>query len=349
MHEERIKRRAFGQAGKIILILLGLGLTAMLVRSVDLRALWHDLAAVGIGLTVILALHVVVIAIDGIAWRTLLPTREAGSFAVLLWARWVRESANLLLPVAQVGGEVVGTRLLVMNGVTLRHASASVILDKLMEAVALFVFAFTGLAVLVAIRGINDLTRGIAIALAIVAAIALGAIAIRRAGGFAPIERWLSTIVRKINTAAFHEFAGIAEAIKATGRARRLMAAAALHLTAWTLGCGEVWLALRYMGHPISAPAALVIESLGSSVIAAGFMVPGAIGVQEGGYMAISAALGLPPELGLAVSLVKRTRQILLGLPALASWQAAELTWLRRTAPAAVPAVSRPATRSDSR
>ena len=344
MHDERVWRRLFGQAGKLVLILLGLGLTTMLVRSVNLHALWHDLAAVGIGMTVILALHVAAIAIDGLAWRALLPVRGVRALALLFWARWVRESANLLLPVAQVGGEVIGTRLLVMNGVTLRRASASVILDKLTEAVALFAFALIGLAAFVAIRGVNDLTRGVAVALAVVAAIAFGAFVIRQAGGFARIERWLSTTIRKVNATAFHEFVGIAEAIKTTGRVRRLTVATALHLVAWTVSSGEVWLALRFMGHPISASTALIIESLASTVTAAGFMVPGAIGVQEGGYMAVCAALGLPPEFGLAVSLVKRTRQILLGLPALASWQAAEFTWLRRT----VPAVSRSAIRSDS-
>lgn len=347
MHGQKFGRRVIEHVGKLVLISLGFGLTTVLVLSVNVRALWHDLAAVGFGLIVILALHVVVMAIDGIAWRTLLPACDRGTFALLLWARWVRESTNVLLPVAQVGGEVVATRLLVRNGVALRHATASVVVDKLAEAVTLLLFALTGLAGMVAIRGVNDLTRGIAVALAIVTTIALGAVAFQKVGGFSHLERWLSIAVRKVNAAAFREFTDIVGAIKATGRARRLAVAAALHFTGWLLGSSEVWLALRYMGHPISAPAALVIESLSSTITAAGFMVPGAIGVQEAGYMAITAALGLPAELGLAVSLVKRTRQLLLGLPALASWPAAELAWLRRSAP--VPAVSRPAIKSDSR
>lgn len=92
---------------------------------------------------------------------------------------------------------------------------------------------------------------------------------------------------------------------------------AGIHLVAQCLGSSAVWLALRMMGHPINISTALAIESLGSTIAADGFMAPGAIGVQKSGY--ICAALGLPVKLELAMSLVKHARQILLGLPALAS------------------------------
>ncbi|MGH6968767.1 MAG: lysylphosphatidylglycerol synthase domain-containing protein [Stellaceae bacterium] len=328
MLNESAGRRAVGRAGKAGLIIVGFGIATALVLSVDIRALWRDLAAVGFGLTIILALHVTVMAIDGMGWRTLLPKRDAGTFVLLLWARWVRESTNLLLPVAQIGGEVAGARLLVLNHVSLRHAGASVILDKLAEALSQLAFATVGLCILVTICGASDLAIGIATGLMVVGAAAIGAIGIRRVGGFAHVERWLCAIARKFHPFALDGFTDIADTIKATCRARRLAVSAALHLAAWCLGSAEVWLALRFMGHPIGAPAALAIESLGSTVAAAGFMVPGAIGVQESGYTVIGAALGLPVELALAMSLVKRMRQILLGLPALASWQACELGWL---------------------
>ncbi|HEV2264936.1 MAG TPA: lysylphosphatidylglycerol synthase domain-containing protein [Stellaceae bacterium] len=329
MLNESIGRRVTGGAGKIGLILCGFGITTALVFSVDVGALWRDLMTVGFGLTIILALHVVVMAIDGMSWRALLPKRNAGSFVLLLWARWVRESTNLLLPVAQIGGEVAGVRLLTLNGVSLRSASASVILDKLAEGMSQLIFATAGLGILIVARGVSDLALAIATGLAIVSVAAIGIIAVQYAGGFAGIERWLYGVCMQIHPRARDAFASVAETIRSTGRTRPIAISVGQHLAAWCLGSGEVWLALRFMGHPISAPTALAIESLGSVITAAGFIVPGAIGVQETGYIAIGAALGLPAELGLAMSLVKRARQILLGLPALASWQAAELGWLR--------------------
>ena len=49
----------------------------------------------------------------------------------------------------------------------------------------------------------------------------------------------------------------------------------------------------------------------------AAFAVPGALGVQEGGYVLLASLVGLPSHAGLALSLGKRTREILLGLPGL--------------------------------
>jgi len=328
MLNENVERHVVNQTGKIGLILIGFGIVTALVLSVDMGALGRDLIAVGFGLAIIIVLHVAVMAIDGIGWRTLLPKHDGGTFVLLLWARWVRESTNLLLPVAQVGGEIVGARLLVLNGVSVRHAGASVVLDKLAEGMSQLLFAAAGLAVLIAMDGPSDLALGIGAAIAIIGVAVMTIVGIQRAGGFSGVERYLYGIASKVNPRALGAVTSITDAVKSMGRPRALGISVAQHLAAWCLGSAEVWLALRFMGHPISAAAALAIESLGSTITAAGFMVPGAIGVQESGYMAIGAALGLPAELGLAMSLVKRARQILLGLPALASWQAAELGWL---------------------
>ena len=50
--------------------------------------------------------------------------------------------------------------------------------------------------------------------------------------------------------------------------------------------------------------------------------VPAAIGVQEAGYAMLAPLFGLPAEMGVAVSLLKRAREIALGVPALLYWQA---------------------------
>ena len=88
------------------------------------------------------------------------------------------------------------------------------------------------------------------------------------------------------------------------------------------------------MGHPVGIVEALVIQSLGRAVRSAAFMVPGGLGVQEGGYMVIAGLLGLGPDVGLALSLVKRVREIAVGVPALLAWQWAEgRRWWRGRAP----------------
>jgi hypothetical protein len=56
----------------------------------------------------------------------------------------------------------------------------------------------------------------------------------------------------------------------------------------------------------------------------AAFFVPGAVGVQEGSYLLIGPLFGLAPETALALSLLKRGRDLLIGAPTLIAWQAME-------------------------
>jgi uncharacterized membrane protein YbhN (UPF0104 family) len=54
-------------------------------------------------------------------------------------------------------------------------------------------------------------------------------------------------------------------------------------------------------------------------------MVPVGLGVQEGAYALLGPLFGLPAEAALALSLIKRTRNISIGVPMLLSWQFVEI------------------------
>ena len=65
----------------------------------------------------------------------------------------------------------------------------------------------------------------------------------------------------------------------------------------------------------------MVIESLGQAVRSAGFFIPGALGVQEGGYVLLCGLFGIPADQALALALIRRLRDIALGLPGLIVWR----------------------------
>ena len=75
-----------------------------------------------------------------------------------------------------------------------------------------------------------------------------------------------------------------------------------------------------------------MLESLGQAARSAGFMVPGGLGIQEGGFLLIGSHIGLTPELALSLSLIKRGRELIIGIPGLIAWQIAEGRglWRRR-------------------
>ena len=105
---------------------------------------------------------------------------------------------------------------------------------------------------------------------------------------------------------------------------RALYLAALLHSAIWVASSVEAWLALRLMGAPLSIGVVIVIESLLYAVRSVAFAVPNAVGVQEGAYIMLGAAFGLTPEVALALSLLKRARDLVIGVPALIAWQILE-------------------------
>ena len=111
-----------------------------------------------------------------------------------------------------------------------------------------------------------------------------------------------------------------------------------LHFLCWILSASEIWVALAFAGQPIPFGSALVIESLVYALRTVAFVVPNAVGVQEGAYVLIGGAFGLSPEMALALSLLKRARDWVIGVPVLALWQVIEGGRLaRRVAAKAAP------------
>ena len=94
-----------------------------------------------------------------------------------------------------------------------------------------------------------------------------------------------------------------------------------IHLVCWIAATTEAWLALRFAGAQLEFGAVLVIEGLLYAVRSAAFAVPNAVGVQEGAYILLGGSFGLTPEMALALSLLKRARDLALGLPVLAACQ----------------------------
>ncbi len=251
--------------------------------------------------------------------------------------RWIRESVSSLLPVAGVGGDVVGARLVHQRGVSGAQATASMVVDITVGSATQLVFVLVGVGLLTANRTHDaaatawGLTAGVAI---FAAAIAIF-VRIQHNSMFGVLIGWAHRLAPK---SWMSGFAGRAEAIDgavvATYRRRLALSySSLLRLVGWVSGVGEVWLTMWAFGKPLTLIDSFILESLSAGVRGAAFMVPGAFGAQEGGLVLFGALLGVPPDLALAVSLTKRVRELALGLPGLAAWQWIEgRRWIARRA-----------------
>ncbi len=281
---------------------------------------------IGWGLVPITLFHVVPLWASTMSWREMLPGEGRPGVPGLTWCRWIRESVNTLLPVGQVGGDLVAVRLSYALGVPGPYAAGSMVVDLTVGVLTQILFIFIGLGLLLAQSTDPQV-------LAVVWSVLIGlGIFVLAVGGFFLVQRaGMFGIAAKLGGAVFkndgmRSIAGqagrIDEAVRAIYADRpAFLRACAWRLIGWVAGTGEIYLILMFLGHPVSLAEALVLESLGQGVKAAAFLVPGALGVLEGSFIVFGAMFGLTADISLVVALAKRVRELALGLPGLIAWQ----------------------------
>lgn len=141
----------------------------------------------------------------------------------------------------------------------------------------------------------------------------------QRRGLFAKLMRAATRFAGKRDWSQWLSHAeAIDRAVQLTyARSAPVAASFLLSSVGWLVGTGEVYLILQLIHHPVGWLDALLLESLGQAIRGAAFAIPGALGVQEGGYLLLAPLAGLPPDAALALSLAKRARELLLGAPGL--------------------------------
>ena len=309
------------------------------LASQGLPAVLSALAAAGWGLVLVALFHLLPLVLDAAAIRVLfIPGAAPVALRDSILTRWVGESANSFLPAGQLGGPVLMARHLAHRGMPMRDAAAVITVSTTLGTFAQIVFALCGVALLGAHAGhISEH------ALRMSALVASGFLAVQ-IGGFYLLQRrgFFSKLIRGATRFAgqrdWSQWVSRAEAIDLSIQAiyRRgggVAASFLLSLVGWLVGTGEVFLILQLLGHPASWLDSLLLESLGQAIRGAAFAVPGALGVQEGGYLLLAPLAGLPADAALALSLAKRAREILLGLPGLLYLHLAERSRAAATRP----------------
>jgi putative membrane protein len=307
--------------------LLGLALLVALVIRSDLSAMLHALDSGGLQLLWLVPYRALFFALYAVGWLALLgpydPRRRAG-VGYLFWVTAVREAVDRLLPVASVGGGVVGVRLLRWRGLATIPVSATVIVEMVTTLITVYLFTGLGLLLLVEFDATGRDYHRLLLAFTLTLPVPVATVLLLRFGSaFGRLQKFLRPMVGDSMTSEQAE--SLDHELRAClRRGRRLLASGALQFAALISGCFEIWFALRLFGHPVSWATALVLESMTQAVRHLAFVVPAGLGVQEAGLVIFGHAFGISGELALAVSMAKRIREVLCGLPALMSWQWSE-------------------------
>jgi putative membrane protein len=314
---------------------LGVAACVFIFTRHDWDEVWRAVTLLGWGLAAIILWRFVSLLVAAAAWRLLFRSGQRPSFGVTVVARWVCESVNGLLPVAQVGGELARARLLFHalkregKPASGMDTAATVIVDMTLALLAQVLFTLPGLWHLWQLNetAIARVAGGVVVSVLPLALLIgvqhQGAIK----GGTALAARFgLARLVA--DEAQEHPLWTRLAALY-----RRLPLAASVttaHVAAWALRAGETYIALRMMGHPIGLLDAIMIDGLLSAARTLGFLLPAGLGIQEGALLLLCGWAGVPGHVALALALVKRARELGVCLPGLVTWAVLERPTRRR-------------------
>jgi putative membrane protein len=305
----------------IIAALIGLAVATAVIGYFNVGDVIKAIVPIGVGgFVIVMAVQGVLFAPLGLAWWLTAPCPPA-TLPVFMSGRLAREAASDILPFSSIGGLVLAARVAVLGGVPSAVSFGSCVVDISVEMVAQLIYTLIGVALLAhrlgGFSGHGQLLWPVLASVAIAISVAGSFIATQRRGLDA-IER----LVRRMIPSAAEQTAAVAEAIsEAYDKPVRLALCLIIHVLCWFGAAGGTWLILDFIGHPLPFLSVVAIESLLFAIRNAAFIVPSGLGVQEGSYALLGPLFGLPAEAALALSLLKRARDIVIGIPVLLIWQ----------------------------
>ena len=312
---------------KLFFWVAGFLLLLCIVLRLDPDAVWGSLGRVGWrGFGLVLAAGLILTACLSAGLYPLLP--GAASAKLIFAARQMRDSAGDILPFTQIGGMALGMRVLVLGGVAPARAIAAGVVDVTTELIAQSLFILLGIALAApAIAADPRLGPylGWLVGFTILFAALIFGFAILQLAGSHFAEKWLRPLGIGADAASFRD------AIHHLYRQRsRIALSVVLHVMGWCASGLWLWTVCWVLGKSLTPAAAIAIQSLLEGLRSATVFIPAAVGIQEAGYAALVPLFGLSPETGLAISILRRARDIAIGAPVLLAWQMVEARRARR-------------------
>ncbi len=327
-----------------ILLVLGLLLFAALIYGVGLTPVLQALRRLGWLTPLIVIPYFTSYFVDTIGWSWVLrrcfapavgTSAPAAGMLRLFTIRAAGEAVNGITPTAYLGGEPLKAWLLQQHGVPLVPGLASVLVSK--TALMLTQGGFVFLGVLLAL---HHWRSEIPLPAAALIGLLLGGltfgliIGVQRRGLFGILlgisRRWSG---REAFLASWEaDLLALDEHLRGfyKNQLRDFLVCCGFHFLGWVVGVWEVYLVLWLLGQPVGFLSAFSIEALSGVAKLAAVIVPGSMGVQEGGQVVIFAAFGLAAPLAVTFSLLRRGRELLwigFGLAVLVRHHA--LGWLK--------------------
>jgi putative membrane protein len=215
---------------------------------------------------------------------------------------------------------------MVLCGTPMDVSAGTVLVDITISVFTQTFFTLSGLMLLIVVTGRTNLLGPTLMGAPFAILAIAGFYFVQRMGLFRIFDTILSRCARDER---WRSLAGKGGKLDQTlrriySRTGAVFASCTVTMVSFVAGSGEVWIGLHAIGVPANFEHALILESVGQGIQTALCLVPGALGVREGGYVAVGGLLGIPGEAAFALALIRRVRELVLGLPGLCAWQLVE-------------------------
>lgn len=301
---------------KKIIFIVAAALFAWIIARTGPMLIWRQIVSLNWLILVVISAYLIIYFFDTMGWRMAFRKEvKLPNLWRFFLARQAGEAINYTTPSAYIGGEPVKAIVLKERyGVDIVDGLSSVVIAKTTLFLSKVVFLLMGVVLALKFLRLESLVAaGILWTFIGVLGLFVVFILLQRKGLFVlglKIARKL-----KLSGMSGDRQAHLEEIDRAIGNfylndRLRLFGSFLFHLLGWIAGLVEVYIILYFMGVRVDWVRAFVIEVFMKTANSAFFFVPAAIGVQEGAGYAALAALGMGGEIGVALSVIKRIREI---------------------------------------
>ncbi|MFO1462587.1 MAG: flippase-like domain-containing protein [bacterium] len=295
--------------------LVGLGLFVYLVIKLKPSVLLSYLKTVGWNFGWILLVSFAWYLAYALAWEIFL---KELSKRVHLWdifkIKASGEAINSITPLSWGGGDPARI-LMLKDHIPVTEGTASVVVDRTLNNLAIALFMLLGVLItFIRFRLPPSLEIGLPVALFVI----LGASGFLYHRSHEGLFTFFLDMLKKLrlkrnfSEKTLHSVAEIDGHISNFYKMNRkgFLAAFALHFFGRLCGVIEIFLAARFVGHPLSMIDSYLLASMTVIINMIFVFVPGGLGVMEGAFAGIFALLKLDPAIGTSIQIVRRTRML---------------------------------------
>jgi uncharacterized protein (TIRG00374 family) len=300
---------------KLLLLIVGCVIFSVLIYKVGPSTIYHQLIVLKWKILLLLLPYSLVFALDTMGWRYSF-TKVKISFKDLFLIRLAGESLNWIIPSANFAGEPMKAYLLKKHNVSMVDGMASVVISKTILIISQIIFVMIGVVFLLFKLNVSGthLITSIAIILLGIPIIVL-IIFIQKQGVFAFLLKLLRMFRIKIRYIEERE-ERLMELDKNiyqfySHNKKKAFYSFVYCFLGWMAGLIEAFLILYLLGIPVDTVSTYIIESLSTAARGATSFIPGSVGGQEGGIIAIFVSLKLSASIALTFGILRRFRELI--------------------------------------